>query len=29
MFVDTHTHLCYPDFAEELPQVVERAQAAR
>src|SRR6202142_1608767 len=29
MFVDSHTHLCYPDFAEELPQVVERAQAAK
>jgi TatD DNase family protein len=29
MFIDTHAHLCYPDFAEELPQVVERAQAAK
>ena len=29
MFVDSHTHLCYPDFAEELPQVVERAHAAK
>ncbi|MGD1018757.1 MAG: TatD family hydrolase [Verrucomicrobiia bacterium] len=29
MFIDTHAHLCYPDFGEELPQVVERAQAAR
>jgi TatD DNase family protein len=29
MFVDSHTHLCYPDFAEELPQVIERAQAAK
>jgi TatD DNase family protein len=29
MFVDSHTHLCYPDFAEELPQIIERAQAAR
>jgi TatD DNase family protein len=28
MFIDTHAHLCDPDFAEELPQVVERAQAA-
>jgi TatD DNase family protein len=29
MFIDTHAHLCYPDFAEELPQVIERAQAAK
>lgn len=29
MFIDTHAHLCYPDFAEELPEVIERAQAAR
>jgi TatD DNase family protein len=29
MFIDTHAHLCYPDFAEELPQVIERARAAR
>jgi TatD DNase family protein len=29
MFVDSHTHLCYPDFAEELPQIIERAQAAK
>src|SRR5580693_8032707 len=29
MFVDSHTHLCYPDFAEELPQVIERAQTAK
>src|ERR1039457_3742706 len=29
MFIDTRAHLCYPDFGEELPQVVERAQAAR
>jgi len=29
MFVDSHTHLCYPDFAEELPQIIERAQAAQ
>jgi TatD DNase family protein len=28
MFVDTHAHLCYPEFADELPQVVERAAAA-
>ena len=28
MLIDTHAHLCYPDFADELPQVVERAHAA-
>lgn len=27
-FYDTHAHLGYPDFADELPQVVERAKAA-
>ncbi len=27
-FYDTHAHLDYPDFANELPQVVERAAAA-
>jgi len=27
-FYDTHAHLDYPDFAEELPQVIERAAAA-
>ena len=27
-FYDTHAHLDYPDFADELPQVIERAQAA-
>lgn len=27
-FYDTHAHLVYPDFASELPQVVERARAA-
>lgn len=27
-FYDTHAHLGYPDFAAELPQVLERAQAA-
>jgi TatD DNase family protein len=27
-FYDTHAHLDYPDFAEELPQLVERATAA-
>src|ERR1017187_7634734 len=29
MFIDTHAHLGYPDFSEELPQIVERAQAAK
>jgi TatD DNase family protein len=28
MLIDTHAHLCYPDFVEELPQVIERASAA-
>jgi len=27
-FYDTHAHLDYPDFAQDLPQVIERAQAA-
>ena len=27
-FYDTHAHLDYPDFASELPQVIERAGAA-
>ena len=27
-FYDTHAHLDFPDFAEELPQLVERATAA-
>jgi TatD DNase family protein len=27
-FYDTHAHLDYPDFASDLPQVIERAQAA-
>src|SRR5438876_5783285 len=27
-FYDTHAHLDYPDFANELPQVIERAEAA-
>ncbi|MCU0783894.1 MAG: TatD family hydrolase [Verrucomicrobia bacterium] len=27
-FFDTHAHLDFPDFASDLPQVVERAQAA-
>ena len=29
MFIDTHAHLGYPDFGEELPQIIERAQAAK
>jgi TatD DNase family protein len=28
MFYDTHAHLTYPDFAEELPEVIARAKAA-
>ncbi len=28
IFYDTHAHLDYPDFADELPQVVARAEAA-
>jgi TatD DNase family protein len=28
IFYDTHAHLDFPDFAEELPQVVARAEAA-
>ncbi len=27
-FYDTHAHLGYPDFADELPQIVARAEAA-
>jgi TatD DNase family protein len=27
-FYDTHAHLDYPDYAEDLPQVIERAHAA-
>lgn len=27
-FYDTHAHLNFPDFAADLPQVIERAQAA-
>jgi TatD DNase family protein len=27
-FIDTHAHLGYPDFAADLPQVIDRAQAA-
>jgi TatD DNase family protein len=28
IFYDTHAHLDYPDYAGDLPQVIERAQAA-
>lgn len=28
VFYDTHAHLDYKDYAEDLPQVIERAQAA-
>jgi TatD DNase family protein len=28
IFYDTHAHLDYPEFASELPQVIERARAA-
>jgi TatD DNase family protein len=28
IFFDTHAHLDYPDYAEDLPQVIERAAAA-
>ena len=28
MFYDTHAHLDYPEFAQELPQLIERAQSA-
>src|SRR5882757_5963780 len=28
IFYDTHAHLDYPDFAADLPQIIERAQAA-
>ncbi len=28
IFYDTHAHLDYPDFAEELPQVIQRATEA-
>ncbi len=28
MFIDTHAHLSYPDFAEELPEVIARAHEA-
>src|SRR5471030_2974526 len=28
IFYDTHAHMDYPDYAPDLPQVIERAQAA-
>jgi TatD DNase family protein len=28
MFIDTHAHLVYPDLANDLPEVIERAKAA-
>jgi TatD DNase family protein len=28
LFYDTHSHLTYPDFASDLPQVIARAEAA-
>src|SRR5438105_7093029 len=28
IFYDTHAHLDFPDFASDLPEVIERAQAA-
>ena len=28
IFYDTHAHLGYPDFADELPQVIQRAEQA-
>ena len=27
-FYDTHAHLDYPDYTNDLPEVIERAQAA-
>ena len=27
-FYDTHAHMDYPDYAPDLPQVIERAQVA-
>ena len=29
MLIDTHAHLCYPDFAEEVQEVIERAGTVR
>jgi hypothetical protein len=29
MLIDTQAHLCYLDFAEELPEAIERAGAVR
>ncbi|MBP8311038.1 MAG: TatD family hydrolase, partial [Burkholderiaceae bacterium] len=29
MFVDSHCHLDFPDFAGQLPQLLERMRAAR
>jgi len=26
--IDTHCHLAFPDYAEDLPQVLARAEAA-
>ena len=28
MFTDTHAHLCWPEFATDLPQVIDRARVA-
>jgi TatD DNase family protein len=28
MFTDTHAHLCWPDFANDCPQIIQRAAAA-
>jgi TatD DNase family protein len=28
MFVDTHAHLDFPEFGDDLPQIIERARAA-
>ncbi len=29
MFIDTHAHLTFPEFAADLPEVIERARSAR
>ena len=29
MFIDTHAHLTFPEFAADLPEVIERAREAR